>query len=128
MLDIVPVPHQRRAHSLPTIICISHPTSRHDCCPTTTVIFVRALTESVYVLTGDGRVLIGTLVGHDQVQNLILTDAHERVYTSETEECEIVPLGLYMVRGDSLCLIGEYDQEELADRANPIGAIQQQQL
>jgi len=82
----------------------------------------------VYVLTGDGRVLIGTLVGHDQVQNLILTDAHERVYTSETEECEIVPLGLYMVRGDSLCLIGEYDQEKLADRANPIGAIQQQQL
>jgi U6 snRNA-associated Sm-like protein LSm8 len=98
----------------------------------------------VYVLTSDGRVLIGTLVGNDQVQNLILNDTVERVYpppsssssfgTDNSEQgdaavVEEVELGLYVVRGDSLCLVGEYDPDVLRSvlRADPIPCLQQQQ-
>jgi small nuclear ribonucleoprotein (snRNP)-like protein len=56
------------------------------------------------VLTCDGRLLVGILVGHDQVQNLILNEAQERIY-SEDEDVEIVPLGLYVVRGDNVVLV-----------------------
>jgi U6 snRNA-associated Sm-like protein LSm8 len=100
----------------------------------------------VYVLTSDGRVLTGTLVGSDQVQNLVLNDAVERVYAppppppssaegggeggeEEGGAVEEVELGLYVVRGDSLCLVGEYDPDALRSvvRADPIPCLQQQQ-
>ena len=87
--------------------------------------------ESVYVLTCDGRVLVGTLVGNDQVQNLILNDTVERVYSSSSdEEVEEVELGLYVVRGDSLCLIGEYDAQALSavTKADPLPPLRQQQI
>jgi U6 snRNA-associated Sm-like protein LSm8 len=66
------------------------------------------------VLTSDARVIVGIFVGHDQVQNVIMNDAHERVY-SEDEDVEMVPLGLYVIRGDNVCLIGEYDATKLQD-------------
>jgi U6 snRNA-associated Sm-like protein LSm8 len=97
--------------------------------------------EAVYVLTCDGRVLVGTLVGNDQVQNLILNDTVERVYTSasasasaseeeEEDTVEEVELGLYVVRGDSLCLIGEYDAEALAavTKAGPLPSLRQKEI
>jgi U6 snRNA-associated Sm-like protein LSm8 len=68
--------------------------------------------EMVMIVTSDGRIIIGKFIGHDQVQNLILTDAQERIY-SDSADVEHVPLGLYVIRGDSLCLIGEYDKEIL---------------
>ena len=51
------------------------------------------LSEPICVVTGDGRIILGQLVGHDQVQNLILNDAKERVYSSGATP-EIVELGL----------------------------------
>ena len=87
--------------------------------------------DTVLVVTSDGRVLIGTLVGYDQLQNLVLNDAHERVYVSDsTEEVQEVPLGLYVIRGDTLCLVGSYDKDKLASipRANPLPMVQQQQI
>jgi U6 snRNA-associated Sm-like protein LSm8 len=98
--------------------------------------------EAVYVLTCDGRVLVGTLVGNDQVQNLILNDTVERVYTAasasaatadeeeEEDTVEEVELGLYVVRGDSLCLIGEYDAEALAavTKAGPLPSLRQKEM
>lgn len=51
--------------------------------------------EPICVVTGDGRIILGELVGHDQVQNLILNDAKERVYSSGSPP-EIVDLGLYV--------------------------------
>lgn len=82
--------------------------------------------ESITVVTCDGRLLVGILVGHDQVQNLILKDAQERIY-SEEEDVEIVPLGLYMIRGDNVALVGEADWKEKDStiRAEPIPAVQQ---
>jgi U6 snRNA-associated Sm-like protein LSm8 len=82
------------------------------------------------VVTSDGRILIGKFVGHDQVQNIILSDSHERVY-SEDVNVECVPTGLYVVRGDTVCLIGEFDETKLDDNvrfAIPLPPIQQQSI
>ena len=62
----------------------------------------------------EGRTLVGTLKGFDNKENLILSDTHERVF-SATEGCEREPLGLFIVRGDSLALIGELDETEDAE-------------
>jgi U6 snRNA-associated Sm-like protein LSm8 len=70
-------------------------------------LFIAVCTETVCVVTCDGRIIVGILAGHDQVQNLILQDAHERVYSSDAD-VEEVPLGLYVIRGDNLCLVGEF--------------------
>lgn len=43
----------------------------------------------------------GMLRGFDQATNLVLADAKERVFSSKAG-VEIVPLGLYMVRGDNV--------------------------
>jgi len=51
-----------------------------------------SIIESITVVTCDGRLLVGILVGHDQVQNLILNEAQERIY-SEEECVEIQELG-----------------------------------
>ncbi|CAG8489678.1 2645_t:CDS:2 [Ambispora gerdemannii] len=66
--------------------------------------------ESVEVITVDGRVIVGTLKGFDQTTNIILSGCHERVF-SETEGVEKVPLGLYIIRGDNICVVGELDTE-----------------
>jgi U6 snRNA-associated Sm-like protein LSm8 len=87
-------------------------------------------TEVVMVVTSDGRVIVGNFVGHDQVQNLILKEAHERVF-SEDADVERVPLGLYVVRGDTVCLIGDFDDAAIDDSIRvpfQLPAIQQQQF
>jgi len=71
----------------------------------------------VCVITCDGRIIQGTLAGHDQLQNLVLKEAHERVYqlpkenahTDDTEEntLEMVPLGLYLIRGDNVAVVSD---------------------
>ena len=57
----------------------------------------------VHVITNDGRHIVGTLRGFDQVVNVILEDCHERVYSSESG-VEEAPLGLYVIRGDNVCV------------------------
>ena len=84
------------------------------------------------VVTSDGRIIVGNFVGHDQVQNLIVKEAHERVY-AEDADVERVPLGLYVVRGDSVCLIADFDDidDATADSIRapfPLPSIQQQQF
>ena len=77
-------------------------------------------------MTSDGRTIIGVLVGNDQVQNLILNDAQERVY-SDDADVETVDLGLYVIRGDNVCMVGDFDKESLIDSpAPPLPPIQQQ--
>lgn len=69
-------------------------------------------------MTGDGRIILGELVGHDQVQNLILNDAKERVYSAGSPP-EIVDLGLYVIRGDNVCMVADYDESLWTDEAIP---------
>ena len=87
------------------------------------------------VVTCDGRIIIGTFVGHDQVQNVILSESHERVYSLISDDInsdvECVPTGLHVIRGDTVCLIGEFDESKLNDHVqvpSQLPVIQQQQL
>ena len=68
------------------------------------------------------------LSGYDQKSNVVLSDSKERVYSMD-EGVEEIPLGLYLVKGDMMCvcpartcpsarcllytsiLIGEIDEE-----------------
>mmetsp|Transcript_1804 Transcript_1804/g.4014 ORF Transcript_1804/g.4014 Transcript_1804/m.4014 type:complete len:96 (-) Transcript_1804:1610-1897(-) len=82
--------------------------------------------KSICVVTGDGRIILGDLVGHDQVQNLILNNAKERVY-SDGSPPETVELGLYVIRGDNVCLVAEYNADLWTDEAvAPLAPIRQQ--
>lgn len=57
--------------------------------------------QLVCVVTLEGRSIVGTLRGVDGVWNLVLENAHERLF-SRDRGMERDPLGLYMIRGDSL--------------------------
>jgi len=84
--------------------------------------------QNIMVVTTDGRCFHGTLKGFDQTINLILDAAHERVYSPE-EGVELVPLGLYIIRGDSVITIGEVDEDIDSNidftsiKANPLPSI-----
>ena len=45
----------------------------------------------------------GVLAGYDQKSNVVLSDSKERVFSSD-EGVEEVPLGLYLVKGDMMCV------------------------
>ncbi|RKP11834.1 hypothetical protein BJ684DRAFT_2534, partial [Piptocephalis cylindrospora] len=64
----------------------------------------------VIVITLDGRVLVGDLVGFDQTTNIILSSCHERVFSTDSGVQRQV-LGLHVLRGDNICVIGEMDAE-----------------
>jgi U6 snRNA-associated Sm-like protein LSm8 len=81
--------------------------------------------EQVCVLTCDGRFLVGQLMGHDQLQNLILNEAVEHVYSPD-DNVEEVPLGLYVVRGDNVAVIAEFDKLDLTIKTEPLPEIHQQ--
>mmetsp|Transcript_22867 Transcript_22867/g.48645 ORF Transcript_22867/g.48645 Transcript_22867/m.48645 type:complete len:96 (+) Transcript_22867:119-406(+) len=83
--------------------------------------------KSICVVTSDGRIIVGDLVGHDQVQNLILNDAKERVYSNSSPP-ETVDLGLYVIRGDNVCMVADYNADLWTDEAvDPIAPIRQQE-
>ncbi|KAI8140705.1 Sm-like ribonucleoprotein [Fennellomyces sp. T-0311] len=81
---------------------------------------------NVLVITMDGRVLVGNLRGTDQSANVILSNCEERVFS--VDGTEIIKLGLYIIRGDSVCTVGELDEEKEGDiewsqvRAEPLTA------
>ncbi|GMI51282.1 hypothetical protein ScalyP_jg11631 [Parmales sp. scaly parma] len=86
------------------------------------------LKKQVKILTLDGRIMHGTLSGFDHLQNLILTDSNERIYSAD-RGVEVVELGVYLIRGDNVCVVGEVDVEEDAKidmevvRANAINPV-----
>jgi small nuclear ribonucleoprotein (snRNP)-like protein len=57
----------------------------------------------VCIVTLEGRCLVGTLRGIDSVNNLVLENSHERTFHAD-RGMEMEPMGLYLVRGDSLCV------------------------
>jgi U6 snRNA-associated Sm-like protein LSm8 len=89
--------------------------------------------KSITLLTCDGRLITGTLLGYDQLQNLILKHSYEKVYSMDAP-MEKVELGLFVVRGDNVAVISEVitaaDGEEKVKgeehvRAEPIPPIVQ---
>ncbi|KAI1855467.1 hypothetical protein JX265_007697 [Neoarthrinium moseri] len=75
------------------------------------------INKKVCVMTLDSRILVGKLESFDQLTNLVLSSAIERVIqTPESDEpSQEVPLGLYIVRGDNVSVVGLVD-EELDDK------------
>ena len=59
--------------------------------------------EQVLLITQDGRVILGTLRGFDAVGSIILSGCVERIFSADAG-VEEVPLGLYILRGDSMCV------------------------
>ena len=47
--------------------------------------------------------LQGVLAGFDQKSNVVLSDSKERVYSID-DGVEEIPLGLYLVKGDMMCV------------------------
>lgn len=82
----------------------------------------------VIILTNDGRNIIGKLKGYDQTINVILEDSHERIYSTDSGVVQN-PLGLYIIRGDTIAMISEMDVDKDASidltvvRANPIKPV-----
>lgn len=71
------------------------------------------------VVLRDGRHLVGTLRTFDQFSNMVMEDTSERrilVVTKDEDETICyqtdIKLGLYIVRGDSVVLMGEVDGDE----------------
>ena len=74
---------------------------------------IEEIDKRVMIILRDGRHLVGRLRSFDQFMNLILEDTCERVLLPG-RFCD-VPLGLYIVRGDTIVLMGEVDPETEAD-------------
>jgi len=79
---------------------------------------VEQLDQQVMIVLRDGRHLVGTLRTFDQFSNLVLEGTSERrlwkdtTTTTTTSTTGVtyftdVPLGLYVVKGDSIVLLGE---------------------
>ncbi len=82
------------------------------------------LDKKILVYLRDGRQLVGILRSYDQYLNLIMEDTYERILLPGASEillllvpnvsrfagkyCD-VPLGLYIVRGDSITLFGDVE-------------------
>lgn len=87
------------------------------------------LDERIMIVLRDGRHLVGNLKTFDQYSNMVLANASERRFHSNDDnnsegdenknenEKKItyytdVPLGMYIVRGDSIVLLGQVGSEE----------------
>ncbi|CAN8098823.1 unnamed protein product [Discula destructiva] len=70
------------------------------------------LQKKVCIITVDGRTLVGSLFSCDQQTNLVLQGAVERVIrpAEDDEPSQEVPLGLYIIRGDNVCVVGLVDE------------------
>ncbi|KAK0633482.1 hypothetical protein B0T14DRAFT_561075 [Immersiella caudata] len=68
--------------------------------------------KRVCIITTDGRYLVGNLACYDNTTNLVLNNTVERVIRSveEGEPSAEVPLGLYIVRGENVCVVGLVDE------------------
>ncbi|KAI9217674.1 hypothetical protein BC828DRAFT_390573 [Blastocladiella britannica] len=75
----------------------------------------------VQVVTHDGTVFVGKLRAYDQTTNIVLQQCEEWVIDPETRVISFLPKGTYMIRGDSIVLIGPVD--DLADLRERIGKL-----
>lgn len=90
--------------------------------PILTICFGLIFIDEVYVITCDGRYIQGTLAGYDQLQNLVLKEAQERVYqlpkSDDEDTLEMVPLGLYLIRGDNVAIVSDVREGVFEQQAN----------
>lgn len=88
------------------------------------------MSTTVSIITNDGRHVVGLLKGVDKSTNLVVAQAHERVY-SRDKPLQKIPLGLYIVRGDNVSVVGALDVARDAElnldglRADPMPPVVQ---
>lgn len=74
---------------------------------------------------------MGTLLGHDQTTNIILSSTIERIFSlpGAEEDSQVVEHGLYVIRGENVAVCGLVDEEldSAVDwarvRAEPLGGM-----
>ncbi|KAK1757459.1 hypothetical protein QBC47DRAFT_156774 [Echria macrotheca] len=68
--------------------------------------------KKVCIITTDGRNLVGNLASYDNTTNLVLSGTIERVIRSveDGEPSAEIPHGLYIIRGENVCLVGLVDE------------------
>ncbi len=66
--------------------------------------------KRILIILRDGRHLVGTLRSFDHFMNLILEDTCERVVMNN--KYADVELGLNIVRGDTIVLLGQVDEDK----------------
>ncbi|GFS31486.1 u6 snRNA-associated Sm-like protein LSm1 [Trichonephila clavipes] len=80
--------------------------------------------KKIMVELRDGRVLIGYLRSIDQFANLVLHRTVERIHV-DSRYGEI-PLGVFIVRGDNVVLLGEFDDDR--DRATKLVQVSKEEI
>lgn len=76
---------------------------------------VEELDHRVLIVLRDGRHLVGILRSFDQFSNMVLEEASERKIHRGSDGVTYfsdVPLGVYVVRGDSMVLLGQVSSDE----------------
>ena len=82
------------------------------------------LNNQMQVVTSDGSIIIGKLIGYDSSVNLIISNTIMRIFS--LTGTETLDLGLYVIRGDNIVLIAQVDEnvDQTVDweavKANPI--------
>ena len=80
----------------------------------------------VLVMMADGRIIIGTCKGFDPNSNLVLSQAHERLY-SASHPVSHLPMGACVLRGDMVSVVGEFEESVEMEQngcLRPIPAIE----
>ena len=73
----------------------------------------------VQITSIEGRIFIGELNSYDQLMNIVLKNCIERIFSIDKGVRE-EKMGLYMIRGDNVAIISEYNinKEKLTDYSN----------
>lgn len=90
---------------------------------------VEQLDRRIMIVLRDGRHLVGVMKSFDQFSNMVLEDTSERrilhLNKGGGSICYYVDihLGMYLVRGDSMVLLGEIELDDDADLAERINQL-----
>jgi len=100
---------------------------------------VEELDQRIMVVLRDGRHLVGTFRSFDQYSNMVLDNVSERRFHNQSKNKNSddkgknnnnnkqityftdVPLGMYIVRGDSIVLLGQVGSEVEEENNNEFG-------
>lgn len=87
---------------------------------------IEQLDTRVLIVLREGRHLVGVLRSVDQFSNIVLEDTYERHITGNKYADRF--LGLYLVKGESLVLVGEINDDDDADGAGPMQKVSLEEL
>eukprot|EP00518_Triparma_eleuthera_P018153 CAMPEP_0197550034 /NCGR_PEP_ID=MMETSP1320-20131121/3763_1 /TAXON_ID=91990 /ORGANISM="Bolidomonas sp., Strain RCC2347" /LENGTH=127 /DNA_ID=CAMNT_0043110345 /DNA_START=90 /DNA_END=470 /DNA_ORIENTATION=+ len=72
---------------------------------------VEQLDKRVLLVLRDGRHITGVVRSFDQFSNVVLEDAKERKFAFSVKKYADKHVGIYVVRGDSVIVLGEIEDD-----------------